>query len=64
MHVPLGGGTDGVTPERNELLDHLSDHLGLGHGCRDPTMLDDAGGKVREHRVAMLAIAAELGIAL
>src|SRR5438876_387712 len=50
-------------PDRRESR-RLSSSLGLGQGSGDPFVLDEAADQVREHRIAMLELAAEFGGAL
>src|SRR4029079_6476954 len=46
--------------ERDQLLDLRLDRLGLGLGGLDPLVVDDLDAEVREQRLAMGAVAAQL----
>ena len=64
MNISLRRRTDGMPTQRDQLLNNLTNDLGLRDRRRDTPMLDDAGGKVGEHRVAVLAVPPKLCVAL
>ena len=48
-------------PQAHQLLGDGAGGLGLGKGGGDAPVLDKARNQVRQHRIAMLELAAELG---